>query len=392
MIQQYPDSASYLVNQLYSCRGVLPDIHNEDYYSRYFKLVNESCQRFLTAAILKIQCCEMNYSIHYRVQLADSGELENQYLDKLICEADINITSESAILAISSDQFGLFEHNLQVNFTQLNSIRSCHVFTNKVRKEMLHKQQWGEGFGILKKTLELVIATGKYKKLYELHLKLSKEMKMKLTKTNDHNVLNDNSVEFATTISNPVGIYSKGQKPKNASAKAFNDDNQRVELQDISNLGTSRSFTNPQENYNNHENIGESSLSEDYDNYEGEFSVTSQNAENTESLIRMNQEDYDNHGEFSLSVTRHSSESLTRTVDKNITNQGNKSRQCGICGQASHNSRTCNSDGLNNCENIDVKSSTRTVDKNLTNYGSKSCHCGSCGQTGHNTRTCSTKK
>ncbi|CAG8487169.1 10317_t:CDS:2, partial [Cetraspora pellucida] len=271
---------------------------------------------------------------------------------KLICEADINITSESAISAISSDQFGSFEHNLQVNFTQLDSIHGHHVFTNKVRKEMSHKQQWDEEFGILKKTLELVIATGRYKKLYELHLKLSKEIKMELTKTNSHNVLNNNSVEFATTISNPVGVHSKGQKPKNASAKAFNDDTQ--------------------ENYNNHENISKSSLSvtkcnakslirmdqKDYDNYEGEFSLTSQNAENTESLIRMDQEGYDNYGEFSLSVTRRSSESLTKTVDKNITNHDNKSCQYGVCGQAGHNSCTCNSDGSNNCENID---STKTL-------------------------------
>ncbi|CAG8805303.1 5964_t:CDS:2, partial [Cetraspora pellucida] len=47
-------------------------------------------------------------------------------------------------------------------------------------------------------------------KLYEMHLDLMKEMEMELKTDNNHN-------NFITTINNPVGIHSKGQKRKNAN-------------------------------------------------------------------------------------------------------------------------------------------------------------------------------
>ncbi|CAG8723795.1 27464_t:CDS:2, partial [Dentiscutata erythropus] len=47
-------------------------------------------------------------------------------------------------------------------------------------------------------------------------------------------------------------------------------------------------------------------------------------------------------------------------ADKNITTYNSKSRYCGVCGQAGHNSHTCNSNEPNDCENIGAESLTKT--------------------------------
>ncbi|CAG8849828.1 8039_t:CDS:2, partial [Gigaspora margarita] len=60
-------------------------------------------------------------------------------------------------------------------------------------------------FGIIKKTLNLAIAMRRYDELYEIHLNLSKEMEIELITNSRHNILNnDDPVEFATTINNPI--------------------------------------------------------------------------------------------------------------------------------------------------------------------------------------------
>ncbi|CAG8669770.1 12638_t:CDS:10, partial [Racocetra fulgida] len=94
------------------------------------------------------------------------------------------------------------------------------------------------------------------------------KMEMELTIASGYNVLNDDAVEFATKINNPVSIKSKGRKPKNGRAMAFNDN----------------------QDYNDYENIEE----------------------------------------FSLSVTRHNAESLVRIADKDviITTHDSKFRHC----------------------------------------------------------------
>ncbi|CAG8834689.1 41769_t:CDS:2, partial [Gigaspora margarita] len=79
------------------------------------------------------------------------------------------------------------------------------------------------------------------------------------------------------------------------------------------------------------------------------------------------------------------------------------SHYCGICGQAGHNSRTCNldnttQDGYNdtesdnlslsvekyNEENLNIESTA----KNYTSYENTSRHYSACGQVGYNARTC----
>ncbi|RGB24468.1 hypothetical protein C1646_804399 [Rhizophagus diaphanus] len=65
----------------------------------------------------------------------------------------------------------------------------------------------------MKKTLDLVIETGRIEELYELHENLTKELESEMVQI----VQGDHNTEFAQTISNPVRIITKGQKPKNMS-------------------------------------------------------------------------------------------------------------------------------------------------------------------------------
>jgi len=65
----------------------------------------------------------------------------------------------------------------------------------------------------MKKVLNLAIATGRVKELYEMHEKLNKELESEMAQT----VQENDVIEFAHTISNLLSIRTKGQKPKNAN-------------------------------------------------------------------------------------------------------------------------------------------------------------------------------
>ncbi|CAB4426215.1 unnamed protein product [Rhizophagus irregularis] len=71
----------------------------------------------------------------------------------------------------------------------------------------------GKGFGIMKKVLNLAITTGRVEELYEIHEKFSKELESEMAQT----VQGNDVTEFAHTISNPLSIRTKGQKPKNVN-------------------------------------------------------------------------------------------------------------------------------------------------------------------------------
>ena len=132
------------------------------------------------------------------------------YTDSLVIDAGSSFCHEPVISAISGQEFGMIEHITEVDFSHLNTIRGNYIFTEKVCEEMTQKQQYGKGFGIMKKTLNLAIATGKTEEFYEIHLKLATEMEAEITgKINDNNI-----IEFASTISNPIGVRTKGRKPK----------------------------------------------------------------------------------------------------------------------------------------------------------------------------------
>jgi len=66
----------------------------------------------------------------------------------------------------------------------------------------------------MKKTLNLAIATGRMEELYEVHSRLAKEMEAEIAGQVKNG---DNIAEFASTISNPIGIKTKGRKPKESN-------------------------------------------------------------------------------------------------------------------------------------------------------------------------------
>lgn len=138
------------------------------------------------------------------------------YTDSAVMEVDSTLSNVPAISVLSDDGFGTVEYAVQLDFSHLESIRGRHVFTKEICQEMTKKQQYGRGFGIMKKTLNLAIVTGRIDELCEIHEKLAKEMESEVAQI----VQGDNITEFAHTISNPISIRTKGRKPKNLSNDA----------------------------------------------------------------------------------------------------------------------------------------------------------------------------
>ena len=129
------------------------------------------------------------------------------YTNISIMEADLILSNEPAILVVSDDKFDTVEHIVEIDLSFLESIRRCHVFTKEICQEITRKQQWGKGFGIMKKTLNLAITMGRLDELYEFHEKFVKEMEAEITAQ----TLQGNDIfEFACTINNPHSIRSKG--------------------------------------------------------------------------------------------------------------------------------------------------------------------------------------
>ncbi|PKY53695.1 hypothetical protein RhiirA4_472057 [Rhizophagus irregularis] len=206
LLQNYADAANYLQCQLYPCReawvlcfahcafnaeakeshfichneaiGKLPVGRVEDYHVHFFKKIDMSCQRFLTTALFKLQHHEMNQSMHYRCY---SANLKEELERKFTIETPNGIFSED-----------MFDTTPRRNDTEATM---------------------GKGFGIMKKVLNLAITTGRVEELYEIYEKFSKELESEMAQT----VQGNDVTEFAHTISNPLSIRTKGQKPKNVN-------------------------------------------------------------------------------------------------------------------------------------------------------------------------------
>ncbi|CAG8774538.1 10653_t:CDS:2, partial [Cetraspora pellucida] len=122
----------------------------------------------------------------------------------------IDFFSELIILATPFEEFGAVGYDsINVDLSHLESLRGTHVFTAEVREEMTRKQQWGEGFGIMKKTLNLAIATGKVEELYEIHKNFASQIETEIVSQVRNG---DDNVEFALTVNNPVSVRTKGDR------------------------------------------------------------------------------------------------------------------------------------------------------------------------------------
>ncbi|RIB20958.1 hypothetical protein C2G38_2177959 [Gigaspora rosea] len=78
-----------------------------------------------------------------------------------------------------------------------------------VHHEMICRSQWGKRFGMMKKTLNLAIITNRTNELYKIHENLTKEMELELIEENNQ-TKDNNTKEFAHTISNSINIKTKG--------------------------------------------------------------------------------------------------------------------------------------------------------------------------------------
>ncbi|CAB5373667.1 unnamed protein product [Rhizophagus irregularis] len=135
------------------------------------------------------------------------------YADALIMEGNSAFLNEPALSVCSNDKYDTIEYIMQMDFLHLESICGSYVFT-EVHQEMTHKQQWGKGFGIMKKTLNLAIAAGRIDELYEIHARFAKEIEDQISEQ----VINGgNCNDFANTISNPIHVKKKGRKPKDSN-------------------------------------------------------------------------------------------------------------------------------------------------------------------------------
>ncbi|RIB06538.1 hypothetical protein C2G38_2046716 [Gigaspora rosea] len=97
-----------------------------------------------------------------------------------------------------------------VNFSHLDDLRGNHIFITEIHEEMIRKQHWGEGFGLMKKTLNLAIATGRVEELYAIHKDFIGEME---NVVKSQVSCDDNIAEFALNL---IGIKTKG-RPKGSN-------------------------------------------------------------------------------------------------------------------------------------------------------------------------------
>lgn len=134
---------------------------------------------------------------------------------------NVKETPEAAISCLSEEGFGTFEHIVSPEFTHINEIRGCHVFTATVQEEISKRQLWGRGFGMMKRALNLAISTGRADELYKFHKQFADEIEQEIVNKNGAENNDDDSLSVAATISNPPKVQTKGRKSKRF--KAFND-------------------------------------------------------------------------------------------------------------------------------------------------------------------------
>jgi hypothetical protein len=147
------------------------------------------------------------------------------YTNASVIEADSILSNVPAISVISGNEFGTVEYMIEMDLSSLKSNCGCHVFTKEIYQEMTRKQQWGKGFGLMKKTLNLAIETGRIEELNEIHEKLAREMESDIAQI----VRGNDITEFACTISNPVSVKTKGRKPKNVNGMHKSKKRQMIE-------------------------------------------------------------------------------------------------------------------------------------------------------------------
>ncbi|CAG8617502.1 31588_t:CDS:2, partial [Racocetra persica] len=120
------------------------------------------------------------------------------------------ISNEHAISIRNGQNLGTFEHEIQIDFTLIDSIRGQYVFTPKVQHHVKNHSLYGKGFGLIKKALNLAIETGGTEKLYEMHQKFIADMEQQLAEP-ERNVIQSDDKNHYRLINNPPMSRTKSR-------------------------------------------------------------------------------------------------------------------------------------------------------------------------------------
>ncbi|CAG8449947.1 13349_t:CDS:2, partial [Racocetra fulgida] len=143
-------------------------------------------------------------------------------------------SNDNAISIRSGGKFGVFEHDVQVDFSLIDLIHGQCVFTPRIQHHMKSRALYGKGFGLMKRTLNLAIQTGRTEELYELHQQYISEMERQLAEQEGRVLQSDDEYNY-DTISNPLNPRTKGRKRQKRIA-AFNDGARKKVSKETTNL------------------------------------------------------------------------------------------------------------------------------------------------------------
>ncbi|CAG8767490.1 4119_t:CDS:2, partial [Gigaspora rosea] len=116
------------------------------------------------------------------------------------------LEQQSPIEIFSEDMFSTNVIELKKLIDSFDQTKICEIC---LHHEMICRSQWGKRFGMMKKTLNLAIITNRTNELYKIHENLTKEMELELIEENNQ-TKDNNTKEFAHTISNSINIKTKG--------------------------------------------------------------------------------------------------------------------------------------------------------------------------------------
>ncbi|CAG8755814.1 20014_t:CDS:1, partial [Racocetra fulgida] len=135
-----------------------------------------------------------------------------RWFNDQVIQKNQQIDEERAISIRNGQEFGVFEHEIGVNFSFIDSMRGQCVFTPKVRHHLKKRALYGKGFSLMKKTLNWAIETGHAKELYKLHQEFIEEMEKQLEMQHGCAAQSNQKNVFYETINNPPQLRTKGRK------------------------------------------------------------------------------------------------------------------------------------------------------------------------------------
>ncbi|RIB21559.1 hypothetical protein C2G38_2176301 [Gigaspora rosea] len=285
--------------------------------------------------------------------------LQRWYLNTLD-ESVTTLENEPVISIVSNEEFNKPGNAIHIDFSHLEDICGSHIFTKHISHEMVCRERWGKGFGMLKKILNLAIVTNRAEELYKIHEKLVKEMKNEIKSQNSQAITENNELqEFAHTINNPTSVKTKGRSSKRI--KAFNN---------VTNILNSKNT--------------KSKMPRIILDSRNDMSDTESISDTEETIVNKRKCRICNmkgHNSRTCPDLAESNIAELKPADNNEEISTNK-RKCRICSLEGHNARTCPSSMESNISEIKESGS----DAEEININKRKC--GICGLEGHNARTC----